>query len=103
MTHTHTPFIRAGLAGLVVLLALTAAGCAVQGPKQEAGMIIGGIVGGIVGNQVGGGSGRRVATVLGALAGGALGGAIGRSMDDVDRMKMAATLKQPAPVCRPPG
>lgn len=70
------------------------AGCATpQGPREETGMIIGGILGGVLGSQVGSGRGRGIAALAGMMAGGAIGGAIGRSMDDVDRMKMAATLE----------
>lgn len=77
-----------------LLLVALATGCATpQGPKEETGMVIGGIVGAILGNQIGSGDGRRVATALGAIAGGAIGSSVGRSMDDVDRMKMAATLE----------
>lgn len=78
----------------VLLASLLLSACAASpGPREEAGMIIGGIIGGVLGNQVGDGSGRRIATALGALAGGAIGSSIGRSMDEVDRMKMAATLE----------
>ena len=67
-------------------------GCA-TGPKEETGMVIGGVLGGLLGHQVGGGRGQTAATIVGAIAGVAIGGAIGRSMDDVDRMRMAATLE----------
>lgn len=78
----------------VVLLAaaVTLSGCA-TGPKEEAGMVIGGIIGGVLGSQVGSGRGRTTATVIGALAGGAIGSSIGRQMDELDRMKMTATLE----------
>jgi surface antigen len=68
------------------------AGCA-TGPKEEVGMVIGGVVGGVLGHQVADGRVRTAATILGAVAGGAIGASIGRTMDDVDRMKMAATLE----------
>lgn len=69
-------------------------GCATDtGPKENAGMIIGGIVGGVLGHQVGKGTGRDVATGLGAVIGAAVGGSVGRSMDDMDRMKVAASLE----------
>lgn len=73
-------------------IAAMLAGCA-TGPKEDAGMLIGGVLGGILGHQVGGGRGQTAATIIGALAGGAIGASIGRSMDDLDRMKMAATLE----------
>lgn len=67
-------------------------GCA-TGPKEEVGMVIGGVLGGVLGHQIGAGRGQTAATILGAVAGGAIGASIGRSMDDLDRMKMAATLE----------
>lgn len=77
---------------LAIVLGL--AGCATpHGPKEETGMVIGGILGGVLGSQVGSGRGRGIAAIAGLVAGGAIGGAIGRSMDDVDRIKMAATLE----------
>lgn len=78
------------LTALLTLVML--AGCA-TGPKEEVGMMIGGVLGGVLGHQVGSGSGRAAATILGAVAGGAIGSSVGRSMDDLDRMKMAATLE----------
>lgn len=69
-------------------------GCATDtGPKESAGMIIGGIIGGVLGHQVGTGSGQDVATGLGAVIGAAVGGSVGRSMDELDRMKVAASLE----------
>ena len=75
------------------LLALLLAGCANQGPQEQTGMVIGGILGGMLGHQVGDGRGRKMATVLGTIAGASIGGLIGRSMDDLDRMKMNASLE----------
>lgn len=80
------------IAVLAVTLLLTLSGCA-TGPKQDTGMVIGGIIGGVLGSQVGSGRGRTTATVIGALAGSAIGSSIGRSMDELDRMKMSATLE----------
>jgi len=68
-------------------------GCAVQGPQEQGGVIIGSIVGGVLGAQVGGGSGRTAATILGAVVGAAVGGNIGRHMDDSDRLKTAYVLE----------
>lgn len=78
----------------ILLLALVVAlpGCA-TGPKEGTGMVIGGIIGGVLGSQVGSGRGRTTATVIGALAGSAIGSGIGRQMDELDRMKMSATLE----------
>lgn len=72
---------------------LTLAGCAHQGPKEQAGSVIGGIAGGVLGHQVGSGSGRTAATIVGTLAGAAIGGSVGRSMDAEDRRQMAYTLE----------
>lgn len=80
---------------LVFLLVpvLLLAGCAANAPRENAGLLIGGIIGGVLGNQIGGGSGRDVATAVGAIVGSAVGSSIGRSMDELDRMKMSATLE----------
>lgn len=83
--------IHARLSALVLVIALLP-GCA-TGPKEETGMVIGGILGGILGYQIGDGHGRTAATILGSIAGVAIGGSIGRSMDELDRMRMAATLE----------
>ncbi|WP_376695921.1 glycine zipper 2TM domain-containing protein [Wenzhouxiangella sp. EGI_FJ10305] len=77
---------------LLLALVLSLPGCA-TGPKEEVGMIIGGVLGGVLGSEVGSGRGRTAATVIGALAGSAVGSSIGRSMDELDRMKMSATLE----------
>jgi len=68
-------------------------GCAAEGPREESGMVIGGVLGGVLGSQVGDGRGQTAATIIGTIAGVAIGGAVGRSMDDMDRMRMAATLE----------
>lgn len=80
------------------LLAVTIAGplllsgCAAGGPKEEAGMVIGGTLGGLLGAQVHHGA-RTTAIILGTLAGAAIGGAVGQSMDDTDRLKAAQSLE----------
>ncbi|QOC24102.1 hypothetical protein IC757_08385 [Wenzhouxiangella sp. AB-CW3] len=85
---------RIVVSGLVLACVFFLAACATpHGPREETGMVIGGILGGVLGSQVGSGRGRGVATLAGMMAGGAIGGAIGRTMDDVDRMKMATTLE----------
>ncbi|PKO71648.1 MAG: hypothetical protein CVU23_05905, partial [Betaproteobacteria bacterium HGW-Betaproteobacteria-17] len=58
------------VAPMVAALALT--GCATDGPREQAGTIIGGVLGGVLGSQVGGGHGRTVAIIAGALAGAAI-------------------------------
>ncbi len=76
-------------------LALLVTGCATEGPKQEAGMVIGGVLGGLLGAQVSDRDRdlRNIAIIAGALAGTAIGGSIGRSMDDTDRMRAGQTLE----------
>jgi len=75
-------------------LSLVMVGCATTtGPNEGSGMVIGGILGGLLGSQVGDGSGQTAATIIGAMAGMAIGGSVGRSMDDVDRMKLAAAME----------
>lgn len=76
---------------LVAAVALP--GCATQGPREQAGTVIGGVLGGVLGAQVGGGRGRTVAIIAGTLAGAAIGGAVGQSMDANDRRKVAETLE----------
>jgi len=76
-----------------LVAALTLPGCATQGPREQAGTVIGGVLGGVLGAQVGRGSGRTVAIIAGTLAGTAIGGAVGQSMDDNDRRKVAETLE----------
>ena len=57
--------------------------------REEQGTLLGAVAGGILGNQIGGGRGQILATGAGAAIGALSGSAIGRSMDDIDRMKMA--------------
>lgn len=73
--------------------ALALSGCATEGPKEQAGTVIGGVLGGVLGAQVGGGHGRTAAIIAGTLAGAAIGGAVGQSMDANDRRKVAETLE----------
>jgi surface antigen len=76
-----------------LVAAMVLPGCATEGPKEQAGTIIGGVLGGVLGAQVGSGSGRTAAIIAGTLAGGAIGGSVGRTMDDNDRRKVAETLE----------
>ncbi len=76
------------------LMSLGLAACAsTTGPNEGSGMVIGGVLGGLLGSQVGDGRGQTAATIIGAMAGMAIGGSVGRSMDDVDRMKLAAAME----------
>ncbi len=70
-----------------LLLALS--GCVTYGPREEAGMLIGGVMGAAIGARLGDEPGE----LLGMLAGGAIGASMGRAMDDIDRMHMAAALE----------
>jgi surface antigen len=78
---------------LLSFLSLAVIGCANQGPQEQTGMVIGGVLGGVLGHQIGDGHTRTMATIIGTMAGAAIGGSIGQSMDEVDRMKMNATLE----------
>jgi surface antigen len=77
----------------VTILSLAMLGCANQGPNEQSGMVIGGILGGVIGHQVGHGRGNTMATVIGTIAGAAIGSSIGQKMDELDRMKMNASLE----------
>ncbi len=79
------------IAPLVVVLLLP--GCATDGPREQAGTVIGGVLGGVLGAQVGRGSGRTAAIIAGTLAGAVIGGAVGQSMDYNDRRRVAETLE----------
>jgi surface antigen len=76
-----------------LVAALGVAGCANNGPNEQAGTIIGGVLGGVLGAQVGKGHGRTAAIIAGSLVGAAIGGSVGRTMDDNDRRKVAETLE----------
>lgn len=80
-------FLAMVMAGPILLSA-----CAAGGPKEEAGMVIGGTLGGLLGAQVDHGA-RTTAIIVGTLAGAAIGGAVGQSMDDTDRLKAAQSLE----------
>lgn len=90
MRQVLRPF-RATVIGATSLM--LAACATTTGPNEDAGMIIGGVLGGILGSQVGDGSGQTAATIAGAMAGMAIGGSVGRSMDELDRMKLATAME----------
>ena len=83
-----------GKAFLVSLILLLTA-CTTGGPKEEAGMVIGGVLGGLLGAQVDSRDRdlRNIAIIAGTLAGSAIGGSIGRSMDATDRLRAGQTLE----------
>lgn len=73
---------------------LAASGCAAtHGNQQGTGAIIGGGLGGILGSQIGSGAGNTAAIIVGTLTGAAIGSNIGRTMDEVDRMRIAEALE----------
>jgi surface antigen len=80
---------------VVLCCSVLLAGCASNGPKQEAGMVIGGMLGGLLGAQVDGRDRdlRNIAIIAGTLAGAAIGGSIGQSMDATDRLRVGQTLE----------
>lgn len=79
---------------LVIASSVLVTGCAThQGQQEQSGAVIGGVLGGLLGSQVGGGRGTTAAVIAGTLAGAAIGGNIGRTMDEVDRMRMAQALE----------
>jgi surface antigen len=84
--------------GLILVFAVTLAGCAGRGrsggiTKETGGTVLGGIAGGLYGSRIGKGRGRTVATIAGAILGGVLGGAIGKQLDERDRLLMARTTQ----------
>ena len=75
---------------LLVAASLVITGCANRDfSRQDAGTATGAILGGIGGAQIGGGRGQLIATGLGTLLGAAIGSEIGRTIDEVDRQRMA--------------
>lgn len=78
---------------LAIGATLVLAGCASNPTNQDIGTVLGGVLGGIGGSQIGEGQGRTAAIIVGTLVGAAIGGSIGRTMDDVDRMKVASALE----------
>ena len=80
------------LLAIALVCPLFLSACASGGPKEEAGMVIGGTLGGLLGAQVDD-HGRTAAIIAGTLAGAAIGGSVGQSMDDTDRLKAAQSLE----------
>lgn len=80
--------------GLIGMLSVSMVGCAVEsGRSEQMSTIAGGALGSVLGHQFGSGKGRAAATIAGALIGGYLAGNAGRTMDDVNRMKVAKALE----------
>lgn len=80
------------------LLSIALVGCDPQGElnHEDVGALTGSVLGGVLGAQVHG-HGRTAAIIGGTLLGGYMGGNVGRSMDDVDRMKLAHSLEYTQP------
>ncbi|MBP7670622.1 RT0821/Lpp0805 family surface protein [Ferrovibrio sp. MS7] len=76
---------RAGKWVALGLVAVLAAGCADQGPKQNAGAVLGGVGGAVAGAQFGKGTGRLVGVAAGTMLGALLGSEVGKSLDNADR------------------
>lgn len=85
--------MRKPILTLAVSATLVLTGCASNPTNQGIGTVVGGVLGGIGGAQIGKGRGRTAAIIVGTLVGAAIGGSIGRTMDDVDRMKVATALE----------
>ena len=82
---------------LLAAVVLTLTGCATSpGPREWAGMGLGGVLGGVTGSQFGSGRGRTAATAAGTLGGIWVGGAVGRSMDASDRARTVQALNSAA-------
>lgn len=71
---------------LVIVGALSLAGCAPAGEKETVGTFAGAVGGAIIGAQFGHGAGSVVGGAVGALIGGIIGNQIGNSMDGDDKM-----------------
>lgn len=79
---------------VIGLVGISLFGCAENGMRNEQmGAITGGILGGVLGSNVGSGKGRTAGIIAGTLIGGYAGSNVGKSMDDVNRMKMAQALE----------
>lgn len=73
---------------IILVLVLSAAGCARTAGRQERiGAILGAAGGGLLGAQLCSGECQLATTALGALVGGLIGRSIGQAMDRIDRMK----------------
>lgn len=86
--------IRQPILILVVCAPLLLSGCASNPSQQKIGAAVGGILGGIGGALIAHPQGRTAAIIIGTLMGVTIGGGIGRTMDEVDRMKVAQILER---------
>lgn len=79
---------------LLLIFALSSAGCANMGPNQQGGLLLGGAAGGAIGSQFGKGNGRIAGGILGALIGAFVGSSVGSSMDQQDQMNIQNALER---------
>lgn len=89
--------MRVAMALAVAGTVLAASGCGAGDygvRKQHVGTVVGGTVGGFLGSQIGDGRGQLAATAAGAVVGALIGSEVGRTMDEVDRMRLASTLER---------
>ncbi|MGD1954962.1 MAG: RT0821/Lpp0805 family surface protein [Sphingomonadales bacterium] len=83
-------FASARTVFLVAASSLALAGCNQGAQKETVGTLFGAALGGWVGSKIDNdGFGGAAAIATGTVVGGLVGGSIGRSMDDVDRLKLA--------------
>lgn len=85
--------MRKRMIAMTMVAALALSGCMTNPTREDVGLAIGGALGGVLGSQVGKGNGRTAAIITGTLLGAAVGGSIGRTMDEVDRLKVAQVLE----------
>lgn len=79
-------------APVLLVAALTVAGCQTTGgTKQTVGTLGGAALGGLAGSQFGDGRGQLVATAAGALLGALVGAEVGSSLDKADQAALANT------------
>lgn len=86
--------IRQPILILAVCAPLLLSGCASNPSQQKIGAAVGGILGGIGGALIAHPQGRTAAIIIGILMGVTIGGGIGRTMDEVDRMRVAQILER---------
>jgi hypothetical protein len=82
---------------LVMVAALTAAGCANMGPNTQQGATMGAVLGGVTGAVVGHQTGRALeGAAIGAGVGAVTGGAIGSAHDKAEQNRPAYPSGSPA-------
>jgi surface antigen len=81
---------------LICLPLLAASGCESMGPNQNTGTVGGAVLGGLIGGLVTQGSGtdKLLGVAAGAAIGGALGNWIGAQLDERDRQRHLAAVRE---------